>query len=457
MLVVEDAGNPGGSAHVSGSMTRQMLKQAGRIAGVTTLALVPVLAVQVGLGSLLAARPELAWGVALAFVGLVLVLTVPSLFLVAALPAMYLSMRVGPASTDISLADVALAVAAVVAIPSVPWRSPRLQSILKLLAVYLLVLAIAVVAVPSQRAVIEWGHRAFLVAGGLFVGAAVVATGRVRDALRAYLLASTVVAVAAIVFAGTHPGSGLFPQPAYPFGFQKNTAGLMLGFAIIVLTVGARRVAVPRSLRVPCVFLLVLGILACQARGPAIALMVVLSVWAIHKWRARITPLILVGGLLLLALTYTTINSAFQSDSADSRYNSVNSRVATYDAAISLWQRDPVVGVGLKFWRNPSLAGQTGFGEPHDLAVSALGESGLVGLAGLAILLIGTIVLVMRRPSQLSWLAVLVVVAKTTASAVDIYWVAGSLTFMWIIVGFACAADPPEPSEAAGLELSAAQ
>ena len=400
-----------------------------------------VLAAQVSIAFLLSQSPTKAWAVALGFVGLVCVLTLPRSILTLALPATYLYYRVGPASTEISLADVMLGVALVAALPFVPWRSPVLRSMLRIVALYLLVLAIAIIAVPSKRAVIEWGHRAFLAGGGVVVGAAITQTTLLAvRALRAFLAASAVVAAGAIFDALAHWGSGTFPAPAYPFGIHKNAAGFLLACALLVLIVAPGFVALPRILKAPAIALLFTGMAACQSRGAVIALVSVLVVWVLYERRITISPLVLVGAALLIAMTYFTINATFASDTNDgaARFNSVNSRVATYDAALRLWRHDPLVGVGLKFWRDPALAAQTAFGEPHDLVVSALAESGLIGLSGLVVLVVGGLVVVRRSRAQLAALAGAILLANVVDSLVGIYWVAGTLTFAWIVAGLAC-------------------
>jgi O-antigen ligase len=399
----------------------------------------PVGAVQLALGGLIDTRALDAWFAVVAFAIVVLILVAPRALLVTALPATYLYYRVGPSSTELSLADVMLALALVAAVPFVPWRAPALRSMFKALGAYLVILAVPVVSALSSRGVVEWGHRAFLVGGGVVVGAAIASTGRITQALRAFIVASGVVAVAAIAYASTHPGHGLVRQPAYPFGIQKNAAGFLLACALIAVMVAAPQVALPRRLRLPTALLLVVGFAACQARGSAVMLVAVLVLWQLRARGVRASPVVLVGCGLLVAVTYMSVNAAFQSDSKDARFNSVNSRLATYDASIKLWKHDPLVGVGLKYWRDPAFAGETAFGEPHDLFVSALGESGVVGLVGLVTLLGATMFVLARSRSDLAPLALIIVVAKVVDSTVGIYWVAGTLTFAWIAVGLACA------------------
>ena len=419
-----------------------MLSRATRIAPLAALIAIPVLAAQVFEGKLLTDHPARAGLLAVAFVAIVVMLTKPGAILVMALPATYLYYRVGPASTDISLADVALAIALFAALPLVPWRASTMRSMLRVLGIYLLILAIPVVSVFSQRAAIEWGHRAFLVGGGILVGSAIAATGRTVTALRTYLAASSVVAIAAIGDAMGHLARGAGLAPAYPFGIQKNAAGFLLVAALLTLVILPRIVDFSRPMtRRVAMGLLLLGVGACQARGAALTLVVVTVLWAIQEDRVRLSLPTLIGVLLLVVVTYFGVTAAFRSDQQSSQYNSVNSRISTYNASLDLWRRDPLVGVGLKYWRNSNFAGELAFGEPHDLVVSALGETGVIGLLALGVLVLATIAVLRRGRSSVATFAALIVVAKVVASSVDIFWVAGSFTLAWIVVGLACAAD----------------
>ena len=200
-----------------------------------------------------------------------------------------------------------------------------------------------------------------------------------------------------------------------------------------------RIVAVPRALRVPVTGLLLAGVAATQARGAVLTLMGVLVLWLLHERRVKPSPVVLLAAALLVAMAYLTVNEVFRSDAKDNRFSSVNSRVTTYEAALKLWKRDPLVGVGLKFWRDPAFTGETGFGEPHNLVVAALGESGVLGLAALCLLIGLTLAVVKKGRSDLATLAVLIWIAELLDSLVGIYWVAGTLTFAWIVVGLACA------------------
>ena len=207
-----------------------------------------------------------------------------------ALPATFAYYRVGPDSIDLSLADVTLGVALLAALPFVPWRAPTLRAALKVLAAYLLVLAIPVLAEPSARAFAEWGHRAFLVGGSIVVGATIAATGRTQRALRWFLATAAVVAVAAIIDAlgpSRIPKTGL-PDAGVPVRDPQERRGIP---ARVRAHPGDRRAATRSSSRrasarsfLPLVFA---GMVACQSRGSAVTLVVVLGVWAVRERRIR--------------------------------------------------------------------------------------------------------------------------------------------------------------------------
>ncbi len=136
-----------------------------------------------------------------------------------------------------------------------------------------------------------------------------------------------------------------------------------------------------------------------------------------------------------LALSWAALQRL--DDDRDNQFGSVNTRVVTYDAAMTLWREDPLVGVGIKYWRDPDYVSRTGFGEPHSVVISTAGESGLVGLSALAVLLGGAGTLAWRRTGALWFAVVLLLVARFTESLLSIFWVANSGSFPWIILGLA--------------------
>jgi O-antigen ligase len=414
------------------------LTSAGRVR--TTALASGAVGLQVAAGGAAASSPALAVGGVVAVAGAVLLVVAPSLALVASLSASIGYWRAGPSSFNLSIADVALGAAFLAALPFVPWRLPAIRGYGRLTTLYLGVIAIPVAANPSTRTVFEWGHRGFLVGCALAVGAAIAVRRLVTATLRVYVATTVVFAVAAVVDAASRSWVDGLPVPAYPFGMQKNPAALLMAMAVLVVVVAPRAVALPRVLRPLTVGALFTGIAACQSRGAAIALVAVLGYWLVRSGRVLRSPFVLVGMVVLVAMTWWSFNALFQSDKADSRFNSVNSRLDTYDAALDIWRDHPIAGAGLKYWRDPDIQRgyELGASEPHNLVVAALGESGVIGLAALVVLVAGGAHLSARSREPLALLAAGALWLKAGASIFDIFWVAGTMTVPWLLIGIAC-------------------
>jgi O-antigen ligase len=302
-------------------------------------------------------------------------------------------------------------------------------------------LSIPIVAHPSSRAVVEVGHRLFLIVGAIAIGTALSALGQVARALRAFVGAATIIAFVAVLDALAHRSAGsLLPEPAYPLGIHKNAAGFLVACALIVLVVARDELNIARPARTAATITLFLGLAACQSRGSGITLILVLVLWGAMHQKGRLSFTTVVGAVLVGVVMMVSANAMFSSDEKDSRFNSLNSRVETYNATLDLWHDSELTGIGLKYWRDPSLTGQIAFGEPHNLIVSALGESGIIGLAALAFLVGSTARLLRRQRSALGVLALMLLVAKTVDSLLGIFWVAGTLTLPLLMVGVAIGA-----------------
>jgi O-antigen ligase len=402
----------------------------------TSAFLVSAAGVQFTGGALVGASSSAIWPMLAAMLTAVVAVAAPSIALIAAFPGAFGGWRVGPSSIDLSLADTVLLVALVCAVPFVPWRSRTLQSVMKVLALYLLLLSIAAVAQPSVRSAVEVGHRAFLVAAAVMVGAATAVRGGTRLALRVFVAAAMIVALRAIADVAT---KGVWPPaPAYPFNLQKNNVGALIALAILVTAVRGNRLELPRFARCGTMLVLLAGLACCQARGAAVALAVAVVVAAIWNFRLLLSPLALVGLVLVGLASYAAATRILNDQRDASRFSSVNSRLETYDVALQFWDESPITGVGLKYWRDPNLSTGRGFGEPHDVVVSTLAETGLVGLGALAVLLAGLLSALRRASKPAATLAILALVLKLTDSLFGIFWVAGTLTVPLLFVGLAC-------------------
>ena len=139
---------------------------------------------------------------------------------------------------------------------------------------------------------------------------------------------------------------------------------------------------------------------------------------------------------------------------ASSNFNSINSRRLTYDYSIDLWKTKPLTGVGLRFWFDPNvkIEGRQTFGEPHDFVISALGETGVVGLAALAFLLWQMFGALRLAGGELGRLARLAFLGLLVDSLFGILWVAGTFTARMLVVGMAIGAAAAEKQDQSGTD-----
>ena len=393
----------------------------------------PVAAVQLVLATLAASAPAVALGLVGGTAVLALALLAPLVVLISVFPATYAYWRVGPASVGMSVADALTFVGVLAALPFVPWRSPTLRRIMVATAGYCAILMLTVIAHPSQRSLVEVFHRASMVVGAMLIGAAVARLGRTRLALRAFLLGSVVISVAAFVDTLAHK-----LQPAYPFGIQKNSAGELLVMGLIILLTVPDRVALSRWQTGIVSATLLVGLAASEARGPALALVAVFALHLLRQRRAggssrilRLAPLLLLASVVLLGVSVATYTERDLSSSTQ-QFNSLNSRIDTYSYAIDhVWEPHLIDGSGLKWFFAPNSP----VGAPHNLVIGELSEVGLIGLAGMIMLLWVVLAAMRRSPSQLGETAYLVLVARILESMLGIFWTAGTGTLPFLIVG----------------------
>lgn len=393
-----------------------------------------VAASQVALAFAASRRVSFALGVAALSVAGVFGMVLPASLALLVWPATWISQRVGPASFDLSVTDALLFVAGLSALPAIAWRSAPVRKVVTGLVMYQAMLLITVLANPSTRAGLEWLHRIQLVLGALAVGVALAHHGRVRLALRLFLLTSCVFAAASIVNTVTRHW-----EPAYPFGAHKNAAGSLLALAILVALLARGTHGWGGTSLTVLQVTLFGGLLATQARGAALALIVTVALVAGYRQRPKgVRAVAFVGGVALLAMlaaTYVTRDAK----QPHSDFNSINSRRITYGYALDLWKTEPLTGVGLRFWNDPSVGfeGRPTFGEPHNFVVSALGETGIIGLAALAILLWQMFGALRLVGGELGRLAKLAFVGLLVDSLFGILWVAGTFTARMVIIGMA--------------------
>jgi O-antigen ligase len=397
------------------------------------LAVAPVAAGQLVLAALAASQPAMALLLIAGVVVVAAALLAPLLLMIGAFPATFAYWRVGPAAIDMSVADALTFLGALAALPFVPWRSPTLRRILIATAGYAAVLLLTVLAHPASRSLIEVFHRASMVGGAVLIGAAVARLGKVRLALRTFLVTAAFISVVATVDTLAH-----HLQPAYPFGIQKNAAGELIVMGLVIMLAAPRRVGLPRLQTAILSTILLVGLAASEARGPALALVAVFAIHLLRQRRqggtsriVRMAPLLLAASIVLIGISVITYRDRDLSASTQ-QFNSLNTRLDTYSYAIdNVWKPHLLDGSGLKWFFAPGSP----VGAPHNLIISELSEAGLIGLAALIGFLVVILRSARRSSSDLGDAAFLVIVARLLESMLGIFWTAGVGTLPFLVVG----------------------
>jgi len=400
--------------------------------GVYALAIVGV---QVAAGAAATGSTSAALAAVGVAVAIPLALMSPVWIATLALPCVVLSsQRLGSGGVDLSYADAALVGATLLALREAPWDAPVLRRAIWGAGAYMVMLSFTVLWTPTVRGVLEWLHRGELVIGSIVVGSAIGAADKARAALRLYLGASLAIAVGAIVFSLAH---GF--EPAYPFGvIHKNAGGTFLAAALIISIVAAREVALPRPLVIGMQVMFLVGLLACQARGASVAFMIVLLLVSARR-RARGILIPLVGVTALAVMIYSSVQKDSLSDAEAEKFGSVGTRVISYETSLQYWRENPIFGAGMRFFKDPTLMRHLFTIEPHSVVIGALAETGIVGLGALVLLNGAVLVLFRRRRDPLGQAAYYLTIAHVVDSLVGIFWVAGTGTLPWLVVGLAAA------------------
>lgn len=381
--------------------------------------------------------PARARLLAFAFAGAVIALAAPLPLLVVSLAASFAFRRVAVSGIDISYADVLLTVTAVASIRfAVAAANNAVRRALVAAAAFQVILLVAVAANPTEAAAFEWLHRIVLVAGAIIVGVALRHTGLLTLALRGYYGVAALFAADALRLALT---TGF--EPAYPFGMQKNPAGLLMAFALLSLFVTPRIARLAHPLAPLLGALLLLGLLATRSRGAMVALLLASVLWAVRSGRARVAfPLAIAAGAAMVLVIYVTTESELELVRANpelERFKGIGARIETNERGLELFRDSPIVGQGLRYFRDPAFRAS----EPHNVVVVTLSEGGVIGGLALTVLLGGALHALRGRRGPLAQLARLAVLMRFTAGLLDIYWVAGTGSLPWILVGLALTDD----------------
>lgn len=375
----------------------------------------------------------------LAVVGLVTVGTiyfvVPSVLLVAAFPASFGTLRVGPGAAGLSLADFIAAAAAVASLPHVPWRSKAFRLVFATMVGYCAVVAVSVAANPSSIAAIEVVHRFVMVMGAVCVGSAVVVKGRVKAALRLLVVFAAYVGVMEMLDAASH---GF--QPAYAMSLQKNAGGSLLAVSMVALAFGHRFLGWPRFVKVILGVAILGGLAATQSRGAMFSLAMVAAVFSArttwkgsNRWVIRRLPLLMLVVVALVSVATVSLKANIDAHKgSDQKFGAVGSRDQTYTIAINeVFRPKPILGAGPKWFFRPGAPG----GEPHNIVIDELASDGAAGMIAFGFVVFTLLRVARMGGPVLGELAFYALLSRFLSTMSDLFWVAGPSTLPFLLFG----------------------
>jgi hypothetical protein len=271
------------------------------------------------------------------------------------------------------------------------------------------------------------GQRFELFLLPLLVGAYAALKGKHMRLLEAYVVASTVLAVA---------------WPFHDFGLQKNPVGQIIANAILLL------VGVPALRRLlPFLVVLVPGLFLTESRGAIIAAAIgVVVIVVMHGLRERSG---VVRGLVLAALAIGAF--AVMPAALRERVTTLSASQETR-AGYAIYFRDlyskdakriiaehPWTGVGIGNYREADRLSVLPIEDPHQVILFQAAEGGYVLAASFVVLVAGTFLALRRmRRVDVGVAAAAVLLSTVAHGMVDIYWVRGTPLLGWLLVGMAC-------------------
>jgi hypothetical protein len=274
------------------------------------------------------------------------------------------------------------------------------------------------------------GQRFELFLLPLAVGAFAALTGKHIAVLKAYVIAATVLAAAWPV--------------AHSLG-QKNPVGQFIANAILLF------VGLPSLRRLlPCLLILVPGLLITESRGAILATGVGVTVilamrgFGLRFILTRGVPVVLAGAaafLLLPSAYQSRVTTVSPGQNTPAQY-AIYIREQLAGDAKRIIRAHPWAGVGVgEYFAADAAVSTTGaVQDPHEVLYLQAAEGGY-GLALSFILLIGGLAVALWRMRSVNVAAAAagVLIATAAHGMLDVYWVRGTPVLGYLLVGMACA------------------
>ena len=395
------------------------------------LAAAAALAVVLGAGWLVPEQPLLAMVLGVTVLALGVALFDAALIPLLLLPGLYVTQRVALGGTDLSVSDVALAlaVAPAVVLGHRPLAEP-VRQILWLVTIYQVASLFTVIANPYAANTIEWVHTWFLIGGALLVGWTIGRGGHGPAGLKLMLAAATVLAGWVVVVGLSRVARGDFAPIYLPYGMHKNFLGTVLAITALVAYVRPAWLGLGRRLAALLFGWLVLATGFTQSRQAIVGLGVALVVLVLRtRTDRRRSQLVLLAVVPAIAVVLTMVRDQIVSGN---EFNSAFQRLTWFEDSLEIWRTNPVVGVGLRWWYTDRFG--EGF-QPPNAELEVLTSAGVVGLLGFLALMIGSVLVLWRVEPAYGMLAVLAVLSRFVQGQLDIFWVAAQCSVPFVIAG----------------------
>ncbi len=354
-----------------------------------------------------------------------------ALVCVVAVPASLVMIRVGG---FLSVADVVLAGAAVIAIVLMSAREARpMQPLIWLAVGYLASLVPTLMLNIYAANLIEWGHEAVLVIGSLMVGWVIGRQDKARAALNIFVVVCVVMAVSAVgvglVQLATQGAFG----PVYLPYLHKNLIGDCLASLLVIAY--AKPVWLGWGQRTVWIIMIccAAGMAAAQSRQAILSAIVGVAVVNLRPriQTGRRSRLIWFVAIPVAIFVVNAVNAQLQSSN---QFNSANQRIMWFRQSVEIWQHSPIFGVGLRWWYTARFDASF---QPPNAEFEMITSGGIAGLAGFLVLFLGATWVLAKMDPVYGTVALATVLTRFTQGQFDLYWVAGQASFLWIVVGIA--------------------
>jgi hypothetical protein len=286
----------------------------------------------------------------------------------------------------------------------------------------------------------EWVHELFLVLGSLVVGWVVGRRGQAFSAMSLYLFCCALIAVAAIGFSlYTLAEDGTF-GPAYLPYLHKNFIGNTLAYALLMAYVRPDWIGWGKKLSIALMLLYAGGIAASNSRQAILSVfvaIVILSLRSRQKGGGR-------GRLLLLALVpgvWYVGRTVHEQLASGDPFNSAGQRLVWFVQSVEIWRESPIFGVGMRWWYSDRFDAHF---QPPNAFLEMLTCAGVVGLVAFIVLCAGGLWVVFQMDPRFGNVALAVMIARFCQGQLDLYWVAGNSSILWMVAGLAYGAQALE-------------